>query len=134
MIDLDHFKQINDRYGHLVGDECLRWAARTIGQALRPHNALLARFGGEEFVVALAGLDLEAATAVAEELRQHLREEPCMRTATRSSRSPPASACTRWTRTATGGIEAALQMADEALYRAKADGRDCVRTSATQSA
>ena len=69
MIDLDHFKQINDRHGHLVGDECLRWSAGVIGQTLRQHNALLARFGGEEFVVALPGMDLDTAASVAEELR-----------------------------------------------------------------
>jgi diguanylate cyclase (GGDEF)-like protein len=133
MIDLDHFKQINDRYGHLVGDECLRWTARVIGQTLRPHNALLARFGGEEFVVALPGMDLEAAAVVAEELRQRLRSEPfeshghaIVVTASFGVHAVDTHV--------KGGIEAALQIADDALYRAKADGRDCVRTSAVLAA
>ncbi|HJW45004.1 MAG TPA: diguanylate cyclase [Lysobacter sp.] len=133
MIDLDHFKQINDRYGHLVGDECLRWAARVIGKTLRPHNALLARFGGEEFVVALPGLDLDAAAAVAEELRQRLRDEPFM-TQGRSIAITASFGVHAVDTHMRGGVEAALQIADEALYRAKADGRNCVRTSATLAA
>jgi diguanylate cyclase (GGDEF)-like protein len=128
MIDLDHFKQINDRHGHLVGDECLRWAAGVIGQTLRPHNALLARFGGEEFVVALPGMDLDSAAGVAEELRARLRSEPfrCHGQTIAITASFGVHAVDTHIR---GGVEAALQVADDALYRAKADGRDCVRTS-----
>lgn len=129
MIDLDHFKLINDRYGHLVGDACLRGAARTIGQVLRRYSALLARFGGEEFVVALPGLDLRRATAVAEEVRQQLHLHPC----THEGHEIPIRASIgvhMIDPNGTGGIEAALQCADQALYRAKADGRDCVRSSA----
>ncbi|QSX78017.1 sensor domain-containing diguanylate cyclase [Agrilutibacter solisilvae] len=133
MIDLDHFKQINDRHGHLAGDECLRWAARVIGQTLRPHNALLARFGGEEFVVALPGMDLVTAATVAEELRQHLRDEPFFVQGQRIAITASFGVHAVDTQMR-GGVEAALQVADEALYRAKADGRDCVRTSAVLAA
>ena len=128
MLDLDHFKSINDRHGHLTGDECLRWAARTIGQALRPHGALLARFGGEEFVVGLPGLDLQAATVVAEDLRQHLRDAPCL-TGDREIAVSASIGVHQLGGDLRGGVEAALQAADEALYRAKADGRDCVRAA-----
>ena len=133
MIDLDHFKQINDRHGHLVGDECLRWAAGVIGQTLRQHNALLARFGGEEFVVALPGMDLDTAASVAEELRQRLRAEPfrCQGATIVVTASFGVHAVDTNVR---GGVETALQVADDALYRAKADGRDCVRTSAVLAA
>ncbi|MFC3552203.1 7TM diverse intracellular signaling domain-containing protein [Lysobacter cavernae] len=133
MIDLDNFKQINDRHGHLIGDDCLRWTARTLGQALRAHEALLARFGGEEFVVALPGLDMKAATRVAEDLRQHLRDLPC-RSGELSiviTASIGVHAITTVTRS---GIDPLLQLADQALYRAKADGRDCVRTSEAEPA
>lgn len=135
MIDLDHFKQINDRYGHLAGDDCLRWAAQKIGQSLRAHeSALLARFGGEEFVVALPGYDLPQAIAAAEQLRQKLVEEPCrsgdhtIRVSASigvhtldPSRMPEHDA----------DASAMLAAADHALYNAKACGRDCVRTSLT---
>ncbi|WP_342315709.1 7TM diverse intracellular signaling domain-containing protein [Lysobacter sp. FW306-1B-D06B] len=133
MIDLDNFKLINDRHGHLVGDECLRWAARTLGHALRPHqDALLARFGGEEFVVVLPGLNLAAATQVAEDLRQHLREAP-FRSGTHEI-NVTASIGVHAITLAVAGIDPLLQLADQALYRAKADGRDCVRTSQEEPA
>src|SRR5690606_7220982 len=77
MIDLDHFKKINDRHGHLVGDECLRRAAKRIGDTLRPHAALLAGVGGEEFVVVLPEASLSKAVAIAESIRQALVSEPC---------------------------------------------------------
>jgi diguanylate cyclase (GGDEF)-like protein len=131
MIDLDHFKSINDRYGHLVGDDCLRWAAQRIGQALRVHeNSLLARFGGEEFVVVLPGHDLHGAVNVAESLRRRLIEEPCVSGPHRLRVSASIGV-----HTIDPGNEAdsdaALSVADQALYSAKANGRDCVRTSIT---
>ena len=125
MIDLDNFKAINDRYGHLTGDECLRWAARTIGQALRPHGALLARFGGEEFIVGLPGLGLQAAAVVADILRQKVREAPC--SSFEHEIQITISVGVHQADLNFGGIDAALQRADEALYEAKAQGRDCVR-------
>ncbi len=130
MIDLDYFKQVNDRHGHLTGDECLRWAARVIGQQLRPHDALLARFGGEEFIVALPGLDMKGAVAVAETLRLHLRDAPCITIDVEVRVTASFGVHEVDTSAAASSIDAALQYADEALYRAKADGRDCVRTSA----
>ena len=130
MIDLDYFKQVNDRHGHLTGDDCLRWAARTIGQQLRPYKALLARFGGEEFIVALPGLDVSAATDVAENLRLHLRDEPCVSYDVEIRITASIGVHEVDTHGVRCGVDSALQQADEALYRAKADGRDCVRTSA----
>jgi diguanylate cyclase (GGDEF)-like protein len=133
MIDLDHFKQINDRYGHLAGDDCLRWAAQKIGQALRSHEAsLLARFGGEEFVVALPGYDLPQAIAAAEQLRQKLVEEPCRSGdyAIRVSASIGVHTVEPYKfPESDNDASAMLAAADHALYNAKACGRDCVRTS-----
>ena len=132
MIDLDHFKSINDRHGHLVGDDCLRWAARTIGQTLRPHEALLARFGGEEFVAALPGMGVHDAAHVGESLRQALHAHPC----TSGPHTVRISASIGVHQLPTGhgddgddAIDQALQRADEALYAAKAGGRDCVRVA-----
>ncbi|WP_158987766.1 sensor domain-containing diguanylate cyclase [Lysobacter panacisoli] len=134
MIDLDNFKLINDQYGHLVGDECLRWAARTLGHGLRPHHdALLARFGGEEFVVVLPGLNLTAATQVAEDLRQHLREQP-FRSGHHAIPVTASIGVHAIETVAVAAIDPLLQLADQALYRAKADGRDCVRTSQEEPA
>ncbi|WP_187775586.1 sensor domain-containing diguanylate cyclase [Luteimonas suaedae] len=128
MIDLDHFKTINDRHGHLVGDECLRWAAHRIGKILRPHEALLARFGGEEFVVALPMHDLPAAVAVAEEIRQALVQAACEAQGHTIRISASIGVHTVHAE-ALDDIDDALEVADRALYAAKANGRDCVRTS-----
>ncbi|QWP75870.1 diguanylate cyclase [Lysobacter sp. K5869] len=126
MIDLDHFKQINDHHGHLVGDECLRWAAGLISQVLAPQHALLARFGGEEFVAVLPDHDLASGSRVAEALRLRLRAQPCPS----RSHDIPVTASIGVHEIAPDsdlGVEAALQFADQALYLAKAGGRDCVR-------
>lgn len=128
MIDLDHFKVINDRYGHVVGDDCLRFTSRTIGPVLRPTGALLARFGGEEFVVVLNGYDLTAAHAVAEDVRRAMAEHPC-----RSGGHAVQMSCSIGLHVINplieDNIDLALEQADKALYRAKADGRNCVRAS-----
>jgi len=130
MIDLDHFKDINDRYGHLVGDDCLRFAAQRIGKVLRAHDALLARFGGEEFVVGLSNHDLHDAVEVAESLRRALVESPCGA----QGHDIRISASVGVHTVAPGAIDkvdTALEIADRALYAAKANGRDCVKTSIT---
>ena len=130
MVDLDHFKSINDRHGHLMGDDCLRWAARRIGRTLRPHEALLARFGGEEFVVVLPDHDLRAAVEVAEALRRSLVDGEFESQGTRLRISASIGVHTI-APDAPDDIDDALDTADKALYAAKANGRDCVRTSIT---
>ncbi len=130
MIDLDHFKSINDQHGHLVGDECLRTTAQRIGRSLRPYDALLARFGGEEFVVALPDHDLRTAVAVAEVVRKALSAEPCIAQGI-SVRISASIGVHTVQPGASDDIDDALQVADQALYSAKHNGRDCVRTSIT---
>ncbi len=130
MIDLDHFKSINDEHGHLVGDDCLRRAAKRIGDTLRPHDALLARFGGEEFVVALPDTHLSSAVAIAESVRQSLVAEPCESQGLRIRISASIGVHTV-SPDAMDDIDDAFDTADKALYAAKANGRDCVRTSIT---
>ncbi|WP_159681956.1 diguanylate cyclase [Luteimonas sp. 9C] len=131
MIDLDHFKSINDRHGHLAGDDCLRWAARCIGRILRPHDALLARFGGEEFVAALPGCDLADAGAVAEAIRRALGEDACTSGETRIRVTASLGVHVLDPRT-DAGVDEALGGADGALYAAKANGRDCVELSSSR--
>jgi GGDEF domain-containing protein len=109
MIDLDYFKRINDTYGHLVGDDCLRCTSNTLAETLRPHGALLARFGGEEFIAALPGMGLGEASVVEIAVSASIGVH-CVDLEARDS------------------LESALQVADQALYAAKAEGRDCVRT------
>lgn len=124
MLDLDHFKQVNDHYGHLVGDACLRHAAQRIRQRLRSSD-ILARFGGEEFVALLHDTGLAGALELAEQLRDDLARHPCPH-----PQGPIAL-------TLSVGVHAGipqspycgeqwLDMADRALYRAKAAGRNRV--------
>ncbi|NQD36102.1 diguanylate cyclase [Permianibacter sp. IMCC34836] len=76
MIDIDHFKQLNDRYGHLVGDETLRMVGKALKQQLHRPGDFLARYGGEEFVVLLPDTDRDGAMLLAEQMRQAVAELP----------------------------------------------------------
>lgn len=75
MVDIDHFKTINDRYGHSVGDICLRAVAAALGGTL-PSDAILARYGGEEFAIVLPRADAGSATALAETVRSAIERRP----------------------------------------------------------
>lgn len=74
LIDIDHFKQFNDKYGHLVGDDCLRVVASTIEAAALRENDIVARYGGEEFCVLLSNTDQAGAMQVAEQIRLRVSE------------------------------------------------------------
>jgi diguanylate cyclase (GGDEF)-like protein len=126
MFDLDHFKEVNDRYGHLCGDAVLAAVGQQMNAVLRGSD-LKCRYGGEEFLVLLPDTPLVGAKRVAETLRRELEQHPV-----------------RWndvsvTVTASFGItaivpgevnaNAIIGRADMALYRAKEDGRNCVRAT-----
>ena len=123
-LDLDHFKQINDRFGHLVGDEVLYEVAAMITEAVS-EEGVVARMGGEEFTVLLPWADSEAAGAVAERIMARLRERQCRAL-------PPGTTVTMSIgiaaeRITDSNIGSALRArADEALYAAKRSGRDRV--------
>ena len=74
MIDIDHFKLYNDRYGHVAGDTCLRAVGETLSLVTLEDAVLVARYGGEEFALLLPGLDLRRATALADEARQAIED------------------------------------------------------------
>lgn len=121
MSDLDHFKQVNDTWGHVIGDQALAQFAAVLQSQCRPVD-LVARFGGEEFVVLLPGLTLENAIPIAERLRKS------------AVTAAPESLGERNLTASFGVTEAALgepasqvlSRADTALYRAKSLGRDRV--------
>lgn len=75
MTDLDHFKEVNDKLGHLAGDAVLREAARRMAACIRPYDAPC-RYGGEEFVIVMPGCDLADAIARAEEIRAQVAATP----------------------------------------------------------
>jgi diguanylate cyclase (GGDEF)-like protein len=126
VLDLDHFKRINDLYGHLVGDEVLSAVATCLRRELRGQDGI-GRFGGEEFVVVLDGLDPSAARSVADRVRDavaaiRLRGDLGLQVTTSIGLAHTA-------RPATITLERLLGRADEALYDAKSAGRDQVRTA-----
>jgi len=122
MIDIDHFKAVNDRHGHLVGDDVLRQTAEAILAQLRP-DALLTRFGGEEFAAVVPVTDLASARQVAERLRLVAAQQTC-----RSGQHPvPATVSIGLTMLGPAEpLDAAIQRSDQALYRAKRAGHDRV--------
>jgi len=124
MVDVDHFKRVNDRFGHIVGDEILSNAARIVDQAVTP-GSLAARFGGEEFVIILPGLGRDRAADIAEGIRCSFRQQ----IATPDGNSVTASFGVATFDGAGNFADAAglVSAADQALYAAKHAGRDRVQ-------
>jgi diguanylate cyclase (GGDEF)-like protein len=123
LVDIDHFKRVNDERGHPVGDEVLREVARRLQTTVRAGD-LVARVGGEEFAALLPGADLAAAAEIGERMGALLRSSPV--------RVPVGSVGV----TASCGVTTLaphddelsfVSRADVRLYEAKRDGRDCVR-------
>lgn len=124
MLDLDRFKQVNDVFGHAVGDAVLRRFAEVVTAQLRGDD-LLVRWGGEEFLLVLTGTAPEDAPEVAERLRRSVQAEPW-------SAIAPGLAVTVSIGLTSGtgpGPELLVRRADDALYRAKAAGRNRVATA-----
>lgn len=123
--DIDHFKTINDRYGHIVGDRVLRLIARTLGESCAGH--FLARVGGEEFVLLFEGLAPDAAAAILDEARLGL----AARRFRLLDNDEPIGAITFSAGIAPIGVGEgdcdALQRADAFLYEAKQRGRNQIR-------
>lgn len=130
MLDVDHFKKINDTHGHPIGDEVLKVVARRCREALRERD-LFARFGGEEFIALLAAPTADEVPATAERLRSAisgapvhvggLRIEVTVSVGGAMGEALPGSDARL--------LEQLVARADEALYQAKADGRNRVRMS-----
>jgi diguanylate cyclase (GGDEF)-like protein len=121
-VDLDHFKEVNDTYGHLAGDDVLRSATGKMSSAVREYDHV-GRFGGDEFLVVLPNCTAEAAWEVAERVREHIGADPIV--------VPPMlvkiTASIGLSEWCPGQeISDLLYRADVALYRAKQNGRNCV--------
>jgi diguanylate cyclase (GGDEF)-like protein len=123
MVDLDHFKHINDRYGHQTGDRVLVAFARLLRGALRPYDGVY-RYGGEEFVLVLPGATAEQAVRVVERIRAQLAARALVHTQGGTLRLRFSAGVAALT---TRPIALTLRCADQALYAAKANGRDQVQ-------
>lgn len=125
LIDVDHFKRINDHYGHLAGDRVLRILAKEMHSQLRKTD-FLARFGGEEFVILLPESDQDNALAAIEKMRQHISQCPF-----HFQDNPVQITISAGVAIYTTGEQAEqwLHRADKALYQSKDRGRNCTTIS-----
>lgn len=128
LIDLDHFKRVNDRWGHPTGDAVLVACAERLSAGVR-HSDLVARLGGEEFMLLLPHTGPQAAARLADKLRRRLAEPVCLADgrSVQVTASVGLVACEEGRGT---DFESLYQRADQALYRAKAQGRDRVAQAA----
>lgn len=124
MADVDHFKRINDSYGHLAGDAVLREIVGRIAQAVRSYD-FVGRFGGEEFLVVVPGCATAEVVASAERIRTFTAGHPIKTDAGELSVTLSLGAVSVRA-DSIFDYESVLHAADTALYRAKAHGRDCV--------
>lgn len=126
MVDIDHFKTVNDTYGHFVGDVVIREVAHRLRSSIRDTD-VLARFGGEEFIVLLPGASAKAAQTIAERMRAHVARTPIR---TLQTKVPVTVSIGIGTIATTETAQDAMIAADAALYEAKSDGRNLVRCAA----
>jgi diguanylate cyclase (GGDEF)-like protein len=141
MIDVDHFKEFNDQFGHQAGDECLRALARTLGLVVTRPSDVVARFGGEEFAVLLPDTSSDGALHIAETVRsvvsdlvivQPVQSEAPGRSNTQSQRITVSIGCVTLVPGETTPLRQLVESADRALYLAKRAGRNCVRIADQQ--
>jgi diguanylate cyclase (GGDEF)-like protein len=135
MIDIDHFKRLNDTYGHANGDVCLKRLARRLQHLMRPHQ-WMARYGGEEFVVLLEGEGAFQAASVAERLRREIETMPVQLLGDHQQEITLSISVGCATMIPTRGAAAVdlFSRADTALYAAKKRGRNRVEVYLPQSA
>ena len=127
MIDIDHFKAINDRNGHLIGDTVLSLVARRLRADARDDDTLV-RWGGEEFLVLRTGDDCASLAASVEHMRAAVAERPL---AVGVDQLVSVTVSGGWAIGRVADLDGVVESADEALYRAKAEGRNRVVAAAT---
>jgi len=128
LIDIDHFKQYNDEFGHQAGDVCLRAIATALSMQVRRPGDVIARFGGEEFLVLLPDTELEGAGALGEVICAAIFDLGIPQTANPTGRVTVSIGCAATTPAVEQRFEQLIEGADQMLYRAKRGGRNRVRT------
>lgn len=125
LFDIDHFKRVNDTYGHAIGDEVLKAVTDHVSESVRETD-LLARYGGEEFVLVMPATDVEIALKVADRIRERLSHQTIPAGTAGSSVTVTISAGVASTFDPLETPDSLLKRADEALYAAKQNGRNLV--------
>jgi diguanylate cyclase (GGDEF)-like protein len=128
LLDLDHFKDLNDRRGHPAGDDCLRRVGRFLAETIKRTGEVVARYGGEEFAILLPGTDSTGAIRVAEALREGI-EKLGIPYGNGGKRVTGSCGVAALTPVAELAAESLVANADRALYAAKHSGRNCVRVA-----
>ena len=130
LLDVDYFKQFNDKYGHQAGDDCLRQVAAVLKQALRRDDDLAARYGGEEFVLLLPFTDLPRALTVADSVQRALARLALPHAGSLvANRVTCSLGCARLIPEPEIAPGELVEMADVALYRAKRNGRNRIEVA-----
>ena len=124
MLDIDHFKKVNDRYGHLTGDEVLEKIATLVRRNIR-NTDVVGRYGGEEFIIILPQTNLSSAWVIAERIRSIIENAEMKDPAGNVFTVTVSQGLSEWERGE--DADALISCADEALYKAKARGRNRVQ-------
>lgn len=125
MIDIDHFKEVNDTYGHMIGDKILKEAAALIMDSTRTYD-IAGRYGGEEFLVVLPDTSIEDTRALAERIRINIEENLYLRAGIVLNKSVTVSLGIASLQSSDRTIDDVLMRADDSLYKAKREGRNRV--------
>ncbi len=128
ILDLDHFKRVNDNYGHLFGDQVLCATAKVLSSVIKGRD-VAARYGGEEFMVLLPETSESGAVALAEQFRDAFSRARVRRTGSEKVIDQLTVSIGVAIPGPTESIERVIERADAALYRAKNEGRNCVRVA-----
>jgi diguanylate cyclase (GGDEF)-like protein/PAS domain S-box-containing protein len=129
LVDVDHFKHYNDRYGHVTGDNCLKQIAETIGTVAHRSTDLLARYGGEEFAVVLPDTDSKGAQQIAEQVRKAVELRQIVHENTPHDVVTISIGCATLVPQRSTACTWLVERADDALYLAKSAGRNCIKTA-----
>jgi diguanylate cyclase (GGDEF)-like protein len=129
MIDLDHFKTVNDQYGHLAGDLCLKQVAQLIKQNVRNASDLAGRFGGEEFIVVIKDINAQKATEIANNIRTSIEQATVSLNDNKELKVTVTIGVCTLNGDQLTSIEHCVDLADKALYEGKNEGRNRIVAS-----
>ncbi|WP_158224570.1 GGDEF domain-containing response regulator [Agaribacterium haliotis] len=133
LLDIDHFKRYNDRYGHLAGDECIKAVAKCVSDTAHRSDDVAARFGGEEFIILLPETGFDGAEHLAERLRESVEKLDLPHAGSKVGRVTVSVGGASLRYTTGWHMSKLIDYADKALYESKSNGRNCAHVSEINS-